>query len=167
MIAAIDIGIKNFAFCIMNNERQIVEWKNLDVSEGKKRLNDTILRTVIQRLDECKDVFDECSVILIEKQMQFRGKFNVMAMTLAQHCYTYFLMRYPDKKIINYPAFHKTKTFDAPKKMTKYRRKKWAVEKARECIQDSSFLPFFTESKKQDDLADTYLMCLSYKIRNE
>ena len=51
------------------------------------------------------------AVILIEKQMAFGPqKQNIMAVKLAQHCYSYFMFYYKDKikpNVIEYPACNK------------------------------------------------------------
>ena len=83
------------------------------------------------------EYWDKVSYVIVEKQMAFKGKINTMALKLGQHCYSYFTMLYRDsKKIIEYPAYHKTQVLGAKKNdvKVKYYRKKWAIERAIEIL---------------------------------
>lgn len=161
IVAAFDIGSKNFAFCIRERENdKTLLLENLDLTIDTEDFND-ILLNLIDEMDRRKEHWNRCDIFLIEKQMHFRGKYNVKALKIAQHLLTYLLMNYKKtKEIIDYPAFHKTKVLDAPKKMTKPQRKKWAVEKALELLEktEPNYYNMIKKAKKKDDLADVYLM---------
>ena len=119
-------------------------------------------------LDEYQQYWDKCEHIIIEKQMSFRGKYNVMAMKLGQFCFSYFKIKYRESKnIIDYPAYHKTQVLGAIKLdvKQKYKRKKWAIQKATEILElrkDTQNLKQIQDKKKQDDMSDCLLMTITY-----
>lgn len=100
-------------------------------------------------LDEYSKYWDKCSYYVVEQQVSFRGKFNLKALKLGQHCQSYFRFRYGRfKKVIEFPAYHKTEILGSQKLnkgkckngKIKYRnidkpaRKKWSIEKAKEIL---------------------------------
>ena len=103
--------------------------------------------------------------------MSFRGKQNTMALKLGQHCYSYFVFKYKNtKKIIEFPAYHKTQVLGAPRKLTKPQRKKWAIEKAYSILaerEDYDNLVLLHSVKKRDDISDCILMNIAYTIMNK
>lgn len=162
-----------------------VLYKNLDLTEGAakgKYIDSIIYHNMISALDTYKDVFDKCSIIVIEQQMSFKNAQNTMALKLAQHCHSYFIFRYPiqkdgnlviddRKEIVEFPAYYKTQVLGAPKvggkAMSKPQRKKWATEKAMDILMergDTETLEEIEESKKKDDLADTLIQLQSFKF---
>ena len=145
--------------------------KNLDLTEGcdkKKYLDDKTYLNLIDVLDEYKTFWKKCDHILIEKQMSFRGKFNVMAMKLAQFVFSYFTINYRDTKtIVDYPAYHKTQILGANKSEVKQKpkRKKWAINKTQEILafnKDTKGLEQINLNKKKDDVSDCMLMNVTY-----
>lgn len=118
-------------------------------------------------LREYKSYWDKCSAIVVEQQMGFGKKKNFMALKLGQHCLSYFLIEYGTfKHIIEFPAYHKTKIFGAPLKLSKYQRKKWAVETCREVLtrrHDTLGLDEISVYKKKDDVSDIVIQLQSYK----
>ena len=145
--------------------------KNLDLTEGcdkKKYLDDKTYLNLIDVLDEYKTFWNKCDHILIEKQMSFRGKFNVMAMKLAQFVFSYFTIHYKDTKtIVDYPAYHKTQVLGANKSEVKQKpkRKKWAIKKTQEILEfnkDTKGLEQINLNKKKDDVSDCMLMNITY-----
>lgn len=185
-IASFDIGKKNFAFCIERcnlyvnpntdtttiiKSGTIVLLKNIDCTGGtdsSKYLDPRVFLNMNRVLDEYKSFWDKCSYILIEQQMSFGNKRNVMALKLAQHCHSYFLFHYANFKcVIDFPSYHKTQVLNAPKKMSKPQRKKWAIVKATEILQqrnDTTSLEIFQQHNKKDDLADVVLQLQSFKV---
>ena len=139
--------------------------KNCD---KKAYLDPQTFLNMIEELDTYKKYWEKCSTFIIEKQMSFRAKYNTMALKLAQHCYTYFLMNYKDKKtIVEYPAYHKTQVLGALKSEVKQKpkRKKWAIKKALDILEkrdDEFMLEGMNGCKKKDDMADCLLMTITY-----
>lgn len=150
-IACFDIGRHNFAFAVLSRASRIeIEClQNTDLGSYPD-----LYMTLIHHLDLFVYEWDECSVFLIEQQNQS----NIMALKIAQHVYSYLLHRYgTTKRIIEYPAYHKTRYFEMPK-MTKYERKKWSVEKVTELF-GREVLSCFA---KKDDVCDCVLMGYTY-----
>ena len=162
-----------------------VLYRNLDLTEGAKKgkyLDSVIYHNMISALDNYREVFDRCSIIVIEQQMSFKQAQNTMALKLGQHCYSYFIFRYPitqdgdfvfdeSKEIIEFPAYYKTQVMGAPKvngkAMSKPERKKWSTEKAIDILMergDTDTLDEIIGSKKKDDLADTLIQLQSFKF---
>ena len=145
--------------------------RNLDLTKNcdkKKYLDDRTYLNLIDVLDEYKNFWNKCNHILIEKQMSFRGKYNVMAMKLAQFVFSYFTIKYRDTKfIIDYPAYHKTQVLGANKSEVKQKpkRKKWAIKKSQEILdytKDKKGLDEWNKYKKKDDVSDCMLMNITY-----
>ena len=214
IIAAFDIGKKNFAFAVEkiltseiedlhNCEKETIVGhrkkkfnvvnpshkfsrgellllKNLDLTsncDDKAYLDPKTYHNMTRVLDEYTEYWDMCDTIIIEQQMSFgRNKTNTMALKLGQHCYSYFLVKYGETKLISeFPAYHKTQILRAPKKFGKIEKrfkngkttmikdnlKKWSVRKATEVLKlrnDTKFLDTLGAMKKKDDASDCILM---------
>ena len=157
--------------------------KNLDLTKNcdkKKKLDPETFHNLNEVLEEYSPYFDKCSAFVIEQQMNFGKCRNNMALKLGQHCYSWFTIKYgKSKKIVEFPAYHKTQVMGAPKvkgkktktgyrwkAMAKPQRKKWAVNKAIEiltCRGEIDVLDGVTTVAKKDDLADTLLQLQAYK----
>lgn len=144
--------------------------KNVDLTDGcnmKISLDPKIFIHMNQCLRTYKSYWDKCSAIVVEQQMSFGKKKNFMAMKLGQHCLSYFLLEYATfKHIVEFPAYHKTKVFGAPPKMSKYQRKKWAVEICHTILtdrEDDLGLQEIVQYKKKDDVSDIVMQLQSYK----
>jgi hypothetical protein len=163
---------------------QLVLHENLDLTENcdsKKTLDPETYHNMIEALDKYDEYWKNCSTIIIEMQMAFGRKVNLMAVKLAQHCYSYFTMRYGRQHtIIEFPAYHKTQVLGAPKvegkpyksgkkrykAMEQRDRKKWAVNKAIEILTsrgEMDILDEMTSVRKKDDLADVLVQLQSFK----
>ena len=145
--------------------------RNLDLTEDcdkAKYLDDKVYINLLNTLDEYKSEWDKCDHIIIEKQMAFRGKHNVMAVKLAQFVYSYFVIRYKgEKKIVDYPAYHKTQVLGANKTEVKLKpkRKKWAIAKSQEILEykkDKVGIEEMSKYRKKDDVSDCMLMNITY-----
>lgn len=193
LIASFDIGTKNFACCIeefdpcharpcfikskynvdgtLQPEYQdylektllshgtIHLLQNVNISGQTYQQTCTNMYNVLQ---QHLPVLSQCSVVLIEKQMTR----NNIACKLAQHCYSYFIYHAIHAQVIEFPAMHKTKVLGAPKKMTKYQRKKWAVEEATRLMtlrNDETYSSLLATSTKRDDMSDAFLQLQAYK----
>ena len=150
---------------------KVILVKNVDLTKDcnpKLTLDEHTYVNMLDVLDEHQEYWDKCEHIIIEKQMSFRGKYNVMAMKLGQFCFSYFKIKYRESKnIIDYPAYHKTQVLGAIKLdvKQKYKRKKWAIQKATEILElrkDTQNLKQIQDKKKQDDMSDCLLMTITY-----
>ena len=131
-------------------------------------------------LDSNIKYFDKCSYIIIEQQMSFRKGYNTMCLKLAQHCYSYFTFKYGRfKEIFYWPAYHKTQVLGSEKivskrykngkvkykNISKYQRKKWAVEKAKEILTmrgETNVWEEIRKNKKIDDICDCITQCITF-----
>lgn len=174
-ICSIDIGKVNFAYCIEEYDETketedgtLIHYENANLTEGSTKQNLTpVYVNMISHLDKQKELLDSCDYIVIEQQMAFGKRINPMALKIGQHCYSYFLMRYKNKHIIEFPSYYKTQALNAPPKMKYTERKKWAIEKATEILMnrgDLENLNLLTSAKKADDLADVLLQAVAFKI---
>src|SRR3990167_11505785 len=163
--------MKEILELIYKNGKTILH-KNLDLTANcnpKEKLDPETFHNMTKVLDEHILYFDECSAFVIEQQMSFKNKHNLMALKLGQHCYSYFEFKYGrGKQIIEFPAFHKTQILGAEKVKTvtkkgtekwkgmdKPSRKKWAIVKATEILEqrgEEDILKNIKTVKKKDDL---------------
>jgi len=164
---------------------KILLLENTNLTDGcnkKKYFDPKTCINMTDLLDSYQEYWNACSVFSIEMQMAGFGKakvVNTMAIKLAQHCASYFMFYYRDfKKIIEFPAYHKTqvlgaKKIEAVKKngkisykvMDKPARKKWAIQEALKILEARGDVEFFNKvkgAKKADDMADTVLMNIAY-----
>ena len=184
-IASIDPGKKNFAFSVekvdiskcknlkniedLYSVSETILMENIDLTkkiDTTKYLDTKIFVELTRVLDNYKKYWDMCSIILIEAQMSFRNRMNTMALKIAQHCFSYFTFLYATfKQIYEYPSYHKTQVLNAPKKMDKPARKKWAVETATRILEtrkSSGILEILNSRRKKDDMCDCFLMNLTF-----
>ena len=163
-IASFDIGIKNFAVCVamvtpVSHSLKITHLALYDLSKS-----DSPYHAMTQVLDSIG--FNEVSVILVEKQMTT----NKIAIRLAQHCLSYFLILYGRfKTIIEYPSQNKTRLLGASfaERKTKKGRKDFCVRKAIEILEemsDEKSLEIVRKAKKKDDLCDVICMVVAYRV---
>lgn len=163
---------------------KVILHENKDLTAGcdsKLSLDPLSFHNMNDVLDSYVKYFDKCKIILIEQQMSFRGKHNLMALKLGQHCYSYFVLTYgKEKEIIEFPAYHKTQILGCEKleKITKKgkiryisidkpKRKKWSIAKATEILElrgEDAILKNLKTVKKKDDLADVITQLNAFKF---
>jgi len=156
---------------------KLVLLENIDLTYDcdDSYLDPRVYKNMIKVLDERKEYWNKCDLILIEQQMSFgRRKTNTMALKLGQHCYSYFSIVFPEIEVLEFPAYHKTQVLRAPKKFGKIEKtykngktvliqdnlKKWSTRKAISILnlrQDSEFLQKLNSLKKKD-ASDCVLM---------
>ena len=196
MIASFDIGKRNFAFCIekvspefkpdileydkdgtlrntcrksldaLYKSGEIVLFKLLDITNGVNMTHSEMLISLTNILDSFTESWEKCDTFVVEMQMNFGKAKNPTAMRIAYHTMSYFLINYPEKIIVEYGAFNKTRILGARKKMTKPERKKWAVLECQYILslrQDETTIEIFNSMKKKDDIADTIVQLQAYK----
>ena len=121
-ICAIDIGVKNFAWCIESypidmcykQHGKLIEINNKDLTANKM---EEVLENATKTLSNIN--FTNVDVILIERQ----NRKNIKAIQIAQHVWTWIKVMFPTKNVMYYNATYKTKTFTS-KKLTKYKERK-------------------------------------------
>jgi hypothetical protein len=119
---------------------------------------------IIDFLDiEFKDIIDEVDLVLIEHQPNKNPKMRVIETVLT----CFFIMRNISKTIQYSAKFKLGKKIGATVKGVKNysQRKKISIEMTKLFLEKNNFkdeLQMFLKSKKKDDLADSFLQCLSY-----
>lgn len=168
-LIAFDIGVHNFAFMKINTIGQnwnIININSHDFCKDKKmkeiKFDKDFWLMFHNFLNSNSSIFEDCDVILIEKQMGYGKNINYKAIQLGSQLFAHFILKFPSKNIIEYSAVNKTLMFD--KKFTKkIDRKKWAVEYFQHLLKDDEItLEWLQTFKKKDDICDCGLMILSY-----
>ena len=165
MILSIDVGIKNLAMCLLDEDKNnlVVEW---DVDGIPPQHRDGVYVSMRDHLDARPWVLN-AKTILIEKQPD-RNKKMVSVMHFL---YAYFIIKCPKAETILYDARHKIPDVAGPGKAQYNKRKKVSIERCEDFIRSNSvnshWINTFVKSKKKDDLADTVMQALSFVNRRE
>mgnify|MGYP003111162419 FL=1 len=165
MILSIDVGIKNLAMCLLDEDKNnlVVEW---DVDGIPPQHRDGVYVSMRDHLDARPWVLS-AKTILIEKQPD-RNKKMVSVMHFL---YSYFIIKCPKSETILYDARHKIPDVAGPGKAQYNKRKKVSIERCEDFIRSNSinshWIDTFVKSKKKDDLADTVMQALSFVNRKE
>ena len=160
--------------------------KNLDITEGTsktKYFDSDLCHNLTEVLDTYQEYWDKVDYFVVEQQMSFGAKINTMALKIGQHCESYFMIKYGrEKKVIEFPSYHKTQVLGSEKIETKTKagkvsyknidkpaRKKWSIETAYGILterQDFDTIDEITSSKKKDDLCDVIIQAQAFKYLN-
>ena len=160
MIVSFDVGYKNLAYCVLNDEKRIARWNVVQISDS---FDDKVCKNVIKAL---KDDFSDTScvqTVVIERQFHHNPKMRVICTAIE----AYFLTL--DKRVVLMPAIKKfavlgNKFVVESGARGKSERKRLAVRCVTEMIENEGekWRALFKNHKKRDDLADCYLQALSY-----
>ena len=146
--------------------------------------DDEVRKNLLNYLDSLENLFLSIDFILIEKQYhnpRANKKSNMDAITNAEFVYAYFFQKIHKGIYIKpvfmmyYPSKYKTEMWGAPKKQTKYQRKKWASEACKEIFShrkdEQGLKELNTKGTKADDMSDCVLMwqtfICSYLLKNK
>ena len=181
-VVAIDVGLKNLSICIINfdstGEYKILFWKTIDCVttwlDNKKKFPkkpsiQNQVDAVIFALQSLNEEFSGVEHVWIENQpVGVRNACGNTAMKCIQHSIqSYFLINFPTAAIAMVsPGIKLGK--QAPKEYGK--RKKLAVttvlsilkNSEKNCILSNPYIQQITQSKKADDLADSFLIAYNY-----
>jgi hypothetical protein len=163
-ILSFDIGIKNLAYCLLNEYKQIIDWNVCDIS-GKTY--DKICQKMITILDQI--ICPNETIVIIENQPGLNPKMRV----ISGQVFMYFSIRKRDqlgvKRVTYYSPKNKLKLVsqfnDIPEKQysTGYQYRKYlSKECCKRLIKDPYWVKYFNQSKKKDDLSDSYLQGIVY-----
>ena len=169
LIISIDIGIKNFAYVILETFEgniNVLEWNILKLCDDETNASKVDLICVGEGIREkCfplieKYTFDK---IVIENQI---GP-NAIRMKMIQGMVSMFFVmnEYSSDNIVNYNAVNKLKHYQEGKKKTTYQERKKLSKKVCETLVKTVFLDYeevYSKSKKKDDLADCLLQGIDY-----
>lgn len=129
----VNIGVFDFQGSI-NTVKTMRKGRTVNKLDNPTRLN------FLKHLYAYKWLWDTCDIFVIEQQYvnlfgRQRG-INVDALKLEEATVMWFLEHYPQKVVRTFGSLYKTKVLQAPKKMSKPERKKWATAKALSIFQD-------------------------------
>jgi len=165
MILSIDVGTKNLALCLLDEDsgNLVREW---DVDGIPPQHVDGVYVSLRKHLDERPWVLT-AKTILIEKQPDRNKKM----ISVMHFLHAYFIIKCPDVETILYDARHKIPDVAGPGKAQYNKRKKVAIERCEAFIRSNSvnshWIDVFVKSKKKDDLADTVMQALSFVNRKD
>ena len=165
MILSIDVGTKNLALCLLDEEagNLVRHW---DVDGIPPQHMDGVYVSLRKHLDARPWVLT-AKTILIEKQPERNKKM----ISVMHFLHAYFIIKCPDAETILYDARHKIPDVAGPGKAQYNKRKKVSIERCELFIRDGTtnahWLDTFLKSKKKDDLADTVMQALSFVNRVE
>lgn len=159
MILSIDVGIRNLAMCLIDDEKIVRNW---DVSGVPPESSDGLYPCMRKHLDDRPWVL-EADVVLIEKQPDRNKKMKMVEHFLQ----AYFVIKIPDKETIIYDARHKIPDVVGAGKAQYRKRKQTSIDRCKEFLEkgpegNRHWLETFKKSKKKDDLADTVMQALSF-----
>lgn len=183
-VISFDIGIKNFAFCILNvatnskkEKTQIIKYLEVIDLGTKKGAN------IQNTIDACLRVLDEIvyqkldltldTVVLIESQMTsvmkcIQTAINVFFKVIAKYDSLNVATKYLSAKHkLSLTQQYSDYTEPECKTTSKYRQNKqdsvhlciWLLENK---LNDNNILEKIKAAKKKDDMADCLLMCMYY-----
>jgi virulence-associated protein VapD len=168
-IIAFDIGIKNLAWALLkkiNNNFDNIEKsfivENFNLYNPFDILMSNVYLNIHEYLNKNHHIWNKADIILIEQQMSTKFVNNIKAIKISQHIYAFFLIHYPNKKIIEFKPVYKTKLFNVQFN-NKKDRKLWSIHKVKDLFKDDPvFLDLLSCFSKQDDICDCILMCIVY-----
>ncbi len=159
MILSIDVGIRNLAMCLIDDQKIVQHW---DVSGVPPESSDGLFPCLAKHLNDRPWVLD-ANVVLIEKQPDRNKKMKMVEHFLQ----AYFVIKIPDKETIIYDARHKIPDVVGAGKAQYRKRKQTSIDRCKEFLEkgpegNRHWLETFKKSKKKDDLADTVMQALSF-----
>lgn len=188
IILSFDVGIRNLAYCQIDSLTQdILDWNVIDCTVPK---SGNVIVKLIEELESLPNLL-ESDTILIEKQPSFNPQMRVISTAIYVYFALRLNYEQGTKtKILYYSAKNKLKLCGQTeslqnktdgiqsgtmrgqkgKRKSYYYNKKAAIEQTKTNIEEKvkdlniydMYLKFFTNSKKKDDLADSYLQALAY-----
>ena len=179
-ILSFDVGIKNLAYCVLDETNTIYHWGVINVLEDatKKKIDtDQLANMVFDKLDEIPEIL-EVERVVIENQPSLK---NPKMKTMQIMILSYFVshqrkLNTSIKKIDCFAPRNKLNVYKGEKreeielsikcKSVYSRTKRLSVEFTKDMIKtQTKWLDQITSSKKKDDLADSFIQGACYLSR--
>jgi hypothetical protein len=170
-IASFDVGIKNLAVCVLDDELVIQDWKVMSLSrDGSKMSLQELADAMYVTLETCLASWGHVDVVLIENQPVMK---NPMMKTVQMLIYGFFQgarIACRVGEILLMSARNKlrvSKAVQVTHLKTRYgNTKQSSVQTALVYLQGKDeMMARFQESRKKDDLSDCFLQAVYYVER--
>lgn len=158
-VLALDPGLRNLAFCLMDSKGEILEVGRSDIFQGKKIEISTACEYMCEWIDNHEALFDMADVVVIEKQFQ-DNKITLSSCLLIVQTLLHCKARQKSKVVILHAMT--IKKFFNTAKATHRLNKAASVQCA---LGLSPSLRSMCKDSKIDDICDAFLMC-TYGIQN-
>jgi hypothetical protein len=170
-VLGVDVGKKNFALCLLNEQLTILAWKNISI--GKSFPFHTFSQNMVKQLDifllpyiQEDPENTRTWTLAIENPPTFK---NPMLRAIACSFIMYFTMRYGKPftlKWWNARDIHNIVVHNIlPKGITYKERKENAIRACFQYVQESCWLDTLQQNKKKDDLCDAYLVARAESLQ--
>jgi hypothetical protein len=161
MFLSIDVGIKNLAFIIFDEENKIIEWNVVELCDKTTNSKKISLVDIGKKLFESLEKLKQYSIktVLIENQI---GP-NAIRMKSVQGMITLYYVSKNIYDIQYWNAGNKLKKYLKGK--TTYKERKTSSVIITKLLLEEHYLnysDFFSKHKKKDDLADCFLQLLDF-----
>lgn len=155
-ILSIDVGIKNLAMCLLEDQTKICFW---EVSQIPSEHTDGLFPVLKRHFDERRELQGQIDKVLIERQPDRNRKMK----TIENFIHAYFVCN--NIETILWDAKHKVPDVIGAGKRKYKLRKDTSIKRCHDWIKltNEEWIEFFEKHKKKDDLADTVMQALSYK----
>ena len=182
-ILSFDVGVKNLAYCLIDNNQKILIWNVINISHSTYEGRCSKLVSELDKIDLniCVDDGDFTITVIIEKQMSK----NRTMMIISGQILMYYTLKKKEisniKKVIYYSPRHKLKCYqfqegDEPLKKIRAKFNTYAYRKnlsKQHCErmikrnQSKEMIDFYKNLKaKKDDASDSFLQAVAYQTKN-
>jgi len=177
-ILSFDVGIKNLAYCILDENFKIFNWGVINIIDDQKKYDtDELANMLYNKLDELP-VLLSAERVVIENQPSLK---NPKMKTIQVLLLSYFVLKSRTvcntiQKIDCFAPRNKLNIYQGPRrkeiedaitcKSVYSRTKKMSVEFTKDMLQEQTeWLAHISNSKKKDDLADSFIQGACYLAR--
>jgi hypothetical protein len=166
MIISFDVGIKNLAYCILKEDLTIIKWNIIDISGKDIYDQSKVLFEQLKQIMENKTESESANIstCLIENQPCTK---NPRMKSIQIMIYSFWALNNIDTYMVS--AVNKLKVnsnINKSEKLNYTQKKKKGIELASIYIantnQTDEIREQFNNSKKKDDLADSFLQAVSW-----
>ena len=159
-VLSLDPGLRNLAWCIVDETAEILEVGRSDIYNGNKIEIATTFDAIVEWCEKHVYLFESADVVVIEKQFQDNKITLSSCLLIVQTVLQTFARARPKVVVLHAMTIKKFfKTLQSNHRQNKAASVKCAV------ALDPSLRSMCPNGSKIDDICDAYLMCL-YTVRN-
>jgi hypothetical protein len=166
-IVSIDVGIKNLAFCLLDENLKIYDWKIVDISTDCKKCGiDALADNIYKGLDANSDSWKDVDHVLIENQPVLKNP-TMKTVQILVYGYFHSLKMRGAPLILRFISAKSKLTVRDVIPCTKYKSKysntkMSSVLTTEHYLRDHEMRDFFSNTKKKDDLSDCFLQAVYF-----